>query len=424
MTPDYADNLWRSSHQKEAQYPPLDQDTAVDLLVIGGGFTGCSAALEGARTGATVAVVDAATIGHGGSGRNAGLVNAGLWLPSDEIIEKLGPSAGTSLIEALGKAPDEVFALIERESIDCAATRNGTLHLAHAPSGLQDLESRFRQGNRYGAPLQLLDAEQARTRTGSDAFHGALFDPRAGTIQPLAYCRGLAEGAVRAGAKLHMRSKVSELSHQGQGGAWRARVNGHVVTAKHVLVATNAYMSGCKGIAASEFVAVRFSQFATAPLSAADRARILPGGEGAWDTALIMTSLRMDAEGRLVIGGMGDVSGAGSAIHQAWARRKLASYYPDLAHMDFQHCWQGKIAMTSDHIPKILRIGPNGLSVFGYSGRGIGPGTVFGQRAARALLLGETDNLPIPIRDRYQEKFRTLRAAYCELGTILTHVFR
>ncbi|MEI4261322.1 NAD(P)/FAD-dependent oxidoreductase [Roseovarius sp. D0-M9] len=422
MTSDHADNLWRQSHRADTDVPALSGDIQTDLLVIGGGFTGCSAALEAAQSGADVILLEARTIGHGGSGRNVGLVNAGLWLPPDEITKKIGQTAGMRLIDALAVGPDLVFRLVQEHGIDCDATRNGTLHLAHSASGLRSLQSRFRQGNRTGAPLQLLDAEETVRRTGSRAFHGALFDPRAGTVQPLAYCRGLAQAARDAGAKLFENSGVEAIAHDGA--LWTAQVHGHRVRAKHLILATNAYADGISGAPTREFVPVHFSQFATAPLTQEQLRDILPGGEGCWDTDLVMSSLRIDREGRLIIGGVGNVAGLGAAIHRKWADRKLAQFYPELAGTPFRHAWSGAIAMTSDHLPKVLSFGPNALSIFGYSGRGIGPGTVFGKRAARALLFGEDSGLPVQISERYSEGLKAPRAAYYELGAVMSHAIR
>ncbi|MFU8882145.1 MAG: NAD(P)/FAD-dependent oxidoreductase [Rhodobacterales bacterium] len=422
MISDHPDNLWHHSDDADLDLPRPDGQIQTDLVVIGGGFTGCSAALAAAQSGADAVLLEGRSIGHGGSGRNVGLVNAGLWLPPDEIIAKLGEAAGTRLINALSAAPALVFDLIAAHGIACEATRNGTLHLAHAPSGLRDLENRFRQGNRIGAPLQLLDAAESARRTGSDAFHGALFDPRAGTIQPLAYCRGLARAAIKAGARLFEQAVVTQIRHDGT--HWHVTVNGHSLRAKYLLQATNAYAGPIGGAAARAFVPVHFSQFATAPLTQTQRARILPGGEGCWDTDLVMSSLRMDQAGRLVIGGVGNINGPGGAIHRAWAARKLAQIYPELAGQPFEQAWDGAIAMTADHIPKVVRIGPNALSVFGYSGRGIGPGTLFGQAAARALLLGDTSALPLGITPHYREGLQAARTAYYEIGAIAAHALR
>ena len=422
MTYNAHPNLWRASHQQEADYAPLAQNLEVDLLVIGGGFTGCSAALEAAANGATVALVDANTIGHGGSGRNVGLVNAGLWLPPETITKTLGEPAGQHLITMLADAPDDVFSTIDTHRIQCSATRRGTLHLAHAPSGARNIAERYRQGKNLGAPLTLLNAEETAQRTGSNAFYGALFDPRAGTVQPLAYCRGLAAAAAKQGAQIFEQSSVCALKHTGE--VWLADINGHVVTARQVLQATNAYQQRLSGMPVSEFVTVHYCQYATPPLTPEQRAQILPGGEGAWDTALVMSSIRVDEASRLIIGGVGNTDGPGAAVHERWARRKLASYYPEFRDVVFEHQWSGKIAMTDNHIPRVIQLGPNGLSVFGYSGRGIGPGTVFGKRAARALLFGELENLPVMPTGQHSEHFKQLRSAFYEAGSIVTHALR
>lgn len=414
-------NLWRSSSTVTVEAPALTGDAQADLAIIGGGFTGTAAALEAARQGASAILLEAETIGHGGSGRNVGLVNAGLWLPPHDVIRQMGEEPGRRLLGILSEAPALVWSLIEREGIECEETRKGTLHLAHSPAGFRDLQERHRQGVELGAPLQLLDAEETARRTGSTAFHGSLFDPRAGTIQPLSYARGLAAAAIRAGARLHERTKVTRVRHDGDG--WEVTANGHTVRARALLLATNAYLDGIDELQERpQFVRVAYSQFATAPMPERLRAKILPGGEGCWDTALVMSSFRIDRAGRMIIGGIGNEGGAGGPIHADWARRKLRKVYRELAELPFEFGWHGFIAMTGDHIPKILRLGPSGFACFGYSGRGIGPGTVFGTRAARALLSGREDELPVAPVGKHIERFVAPKAVYYETGAVLTHL--
>ncbi|MCB2143729.1 MAG: FAD-binding oxidoreductase, partial [Rhodobacteraceae bacterium] len=201
-------NLWRMTCGPALNLAPLAGDTTADVAVIGGGFTGLSAALHLAEAGARVVVLEAETVGHGGSGRNVGLVNAGLWTPPDEVEAALGSEEGAALNRALAAGPDLVFDLIARHGIECEAVRNGTLHLAHNASGLRDLQSRHAQQARRGAPVRLLDAAETARRVGTDRFPGALWDGRAGTIQPLAYAMGLARAAIAAGAVLHEASPV------------------------------------------------------------------------------------------------------------------------------------------------------------------------------------------------------------------------
>lgn len=399
--------------------PPLTADAGADLVIIGGGFTGNAAALEAARRGASVIVLEGESVGHGGSGRNVGLINAGLWLPPRDVVAQMGQEAGLKLVGLLADAPKLVWSLIERENIDCDATPNGTLHLAHSAAGLRNLEERHRQGVELGASVQLLDAAETARRTGSRAFYGSLCDPRAGTIQPLSYARGLACAAIRAGARLHEQTAVSRVERIGDG--WQVMANGHTVRARSLLLATNAYFKGIDIAVRPQFVAVNYCQFATVPMPEPLRAEILPGGEGCWDTALVMSSFRTDREGRMIVGGIGDAGGPGAAIHAGWAQRKLRQVYPQLAGLSFEYSWHGRIAMTSDHIPKIVRLGPSAYACFGYSGRGIGPGTVFGTRVAASLLDGCEKGLPVAPVDNHRELLPAMRAVYYESGAVLVH---
>lgn len=421
MTSDTAHNLWHQTCAEQIAAPVLTDDLTVDLVIIGGGYTGCSAALHAAQLGASVCLLEAGEIGHGGSGRNVGLVNAGLWLPPAEIRKHLGDGPGDRLVSLLADAPRLVFDLIARHGIACEAVQNGTLHCAHSPGGFKDLQVRHTQLKTSGAPVVLLDGEEIAARTGSGGFHGALFDPRAGTIQPLGYVRGLAGAAMQAQARVHQRSPVQRLSHEA--GMWRVKTPGGSVRAKALIQATNAYHRDLPSTA-PEYVPVHYFQCATDPLSEELRATILPGGEGCWDTGLIMTSFRMDQAGRLIIGAMGGLEHFASGIHRAWIRRKLTELYPELRDVPLSQGWHGRIAMTSDHIPKITAIGPNAYAAHGYSGRGIGPGTVFGKGMAEALLSGNDISLPIPAVEAHHERMTGARQIFFETGATLNHLIK
>lgn len=412
--------LWRDTAAEAVAPPPLTQDAVCDVAVIGGGFAGVSAALHAAEAGASVRLLEAHRIAHGGSGRNVGLVNAGLWLPPGDVCAALGQAEGERLNAALAAAPDLVFSLIAAHAIDCEAMRAGTLHCAHAPSGLRDLRRRHAQGVARGAPLTLLDAEQASARTGARGMHGALHDARAGTIQPLAFCAGLARAAMAAGAALHDETPALRVARDGD--VWRIETPGGTVRAGALIMTTNAYHQGAAGAPPPPGIPVRYFQMATDPLPADLRAAILPGAEGAWDTALIMTSFRTDAAGRLILGAIGAPEGIGAPIHHGWAARKLARLFPALAGRPFVHGWSGRIAMTPDHIPRIVRLGPRGYGAFGWSGRGIGPGVTFGRALAQAVVGAVEDGLPLAPTDASAAPLAALRAAGIEAGARAAHL--
>lgn len=415
MTPDR--NLWRASAEETVETAPFSGEARVDLCILGGGFTGCSAALTAAGQGASVLLLEAESFGHGGSGRNVGLVNAGLWLPPQSVCEALGQGQGARLNAALAAAPQTVFDLIATHDIACEPVRNGTLHCAHSASGFKELESRYHQQLELGAPVTLLDRAQAQSRTGSQQVHGALHDARAGTIQPLAYARGLARAAIAQGARLHEHSPVTRV--EDLDGAWRVHTPQGTVVADKILFATNAYLTPVKGADLPETTPVHYFQLATAPLGHNVAGQILPDNEGCWDTGTIMTSFRKDQAGRLIIGGMGHPDALG--LHEAWARRALARLFPQAGDAPFEYFWSGRISMTADHIPKVMRLGSTGYAIFGYSGRGIGPGTVIGAAVARALLDGDEVHLPLDAVDGYHEGFTGLKGQFYELAARLVH---
>lgn len=410
------ETLWSETTTETFTASPLQGDETADIAIIGGGFTGCSAALEAAGQGARVTLIEAQTIGHGGSGRNVGLVNAGLWLPPDEVCKILGDEAGEHLNRVLAEAPEAVFKLIYQHDIACEAKRNGTLHLAHAAKGMSELETRHGQMAKRGAPVALLDAREAQARTGTEHVHGALHDARAGTIQPLAYAKGLARAAQEQGARIY--EGTPALSAMRHGEQWKIITPNGTIRAKSLLMATNAYHTNIQNMIAPKASRVNFFQLATAPLGDNIAGDILRGGEGCWDTGLIMSSVRRDTSGRIILGGMGD----DAAVQANWARRKLTKLFPQLEDAEITHAWAGRISMTFDHLPRILRFGPNAFAVFGYSGRGIAPGTLFGATTARALLDGDDSVLPVVPVDRHRESLTGIKSTIFEAGARLRHM--
>lgn len=423
-------SLWGASASNAFVSASLEGHVSTDVAIIGGGYSGLSAALHLAQKGVDVQLCEAHSVGFGGSGRNVGLVNAGLWTPPDEVEAKLGKAAGEQLNQALAAAPELVFELIQQHNIDCQPVRSGTLHCAANSAGLRDLKRRLAQQLKRQAPVQLLSSAATAQRTGSQRFLGALFDPRAGTIQPLAYAYGLAHAAINAGAHIHSNSPALSYVHDGK--QWQITTAHGSISANQLIVASNAYNTPNPADAhhassqqQAYFTPVNYCQFATAPLSAKQRSLVLPQGEGCWDTAQVMSSFRLDACGRLILGGVGSLEDQGAKIHIEWARRKLKHLFPrlanGLANYKFEYMWSGRIAMTADHLPRMASIGPKGLSLYGYSGRGIGPGTLLGKAAANWAMGVAQDQLPLAVSQPTRESYTRLKAAYYETGATLTH---
>ena len=412
-------NLWQETSKEKIAFENLKKSITTDLVVVGGGFTGCSAALFAAKSGLSVTLIDQ-KIGYGGSGRNVGLVNAGLWMPPEKVESILGLDAGVKLNNALAKAPDLVFSLIDNYEINCSANRSGTLHCAHSEKGLKDIQLRFKQLSERGAELELFDRQQTQQRIGSSKFFGSLFNKKAGIINPLDYCLGLARAAKSYGVNIYESTIATNI--QSVNNDWLIKTAEGTIKAKMLLIATNAYQKPIEGLNPSKYTSVQYFQVATKALPLDLVKSVLPNGEGCWDTASVMSSFRLDADNRLIIGGIGNLGHSASKIHTNWARRKIESLFPHLKNIDIEFSWHGRIAMTGDHIPKILRLGSNAYSVFGYSGRGIGPGTYFGKAVSECLISGDETSLPVDPLDYYQEPFSKIKAGFIEFGATASHL--
>jgi glycine/D-amino acid oxidase-like deaminating enzyme len=413
--------LWEMTAPPAPPTSPLKGEVRADVAIIGCGYTGLSTALHCAEAGAKVVALEAVEIGFGGAGRNVGLVNAGMWLAPDDVATRLGPDYGERLLELLGDGPSEVEALVNKHGLDCEFVHNGTLHCAIGSSGLAKIEERCAQWGRRGAPVKLLSREETARRVGVDIYAGALLDLRAGTIQPLAYARGLARVALAAGAGVHNQSPVRLAERTGK--VWRLRTDGGSVTADWIVVATDAYAeSGPWPQGKREQIRVPYFNFATKPLSAELRTAILPGREGCWDTRMIMNSFRFDQAGRLLFGSIGALRLAGLEVHRAWARRALKKTFPQIGEVEFEAQWYGMMGMTRDALPRFHRLAPNVVTFCGYNGRGIGTGTVFGRLLAEHVLgkLSEKD-LPLPVTDPDAPALPALREAYYEAGAQIAH---
>ncbi len=412
--------LWEKTAPPAPQASTLNESLSVDVVIIGGGYTGLSAALHLAEAGTNVVLLEAHEIGFGGAGRNVGLINAGMWVMPDDFPRELGPIYGERLLELLGNGPYLVRDLIDRHDIACELERNGTLHLAVGSEGLKELEQRAAQWQRRGARLTILDAADTERRVGTTAYAGSLLDMRAGTLQPLAYARGLARAAISAGARLYTDSAV--IGYGERGGRRVVRTARGEVKADWIIVATEAYSTGPWEAIRREQVYLPYFNFATVPLSDAQQRAILPGREGCWDTKEVLSSFRMDKAGRLVFGSVGALRGTGAGIHKAWARRSLRRLFPQIAGIPFECEWYGMIGMTDNALPRLHKFGPNVLGFCGYNGRGISPGTTFGKVLAEHILGRIADaDLPLPFTNPKLPPLRAVKEAYYELGAQIAH---
>jgi glycine/D-amino acid oxidase-like deaminating enzyme len=391
---DMPDSLWAATATPASPTPPLDESVSVDVAIVGGGFTGLSTALHLAEAGVRVAVLEAGEPGWGASGRNGGQVNPTLKHDPDELQRLLGNRA-EALIEAIGSSADLVFDLVERHRIDCHPVRRGWLQVAHSEQAVAGLHARAEQWRRRGVPIQVLDRAAVARRVGTEAFAGGWLDPRAGSVQPLSYTRGLVRAAQASGARIHGHTAASGL--QRAGGGWCVQTAaGPTVRAERVLLATNGYTGALwPGLRQSVLAANSFI-IATEPLRGEAAQAILPGGETGSNTQRLLLYFRRDEQGRLLLGGRGRFAEPRGPADYRHLERALALLFPQLRGVRCDYRWAGRVAITRDFMPHVHEPAPGLTMALGYNGRGVAAATAMGRHLALRMTRADA-RFPFPI---------------------------
>jgi glycine/D-amino acid oxidase-like deaminating enzyme len=375
-------SLWAATTARPEPYPLLHGRVDTDVCIIGGGFMGLSAALALAERGTHVALLEAAEIGWGASGRNNGLVAPGLKRDPWQVRRMLGAERGGRLLKFSGAAPDRVFDLIDEHGIDCDANRDGWIQAAHSRLAKRVVERRAAEWQSLGVEADMLAPADVADELGTDIYKGACRYASGGSINPLAYAHGLAQAASIAGALLHEQSPAIRIERQQ--GRWIVVSSYGAVVARHLLCCTNAYNENIERLHGTA-LPLRTAQVATRPLPQDLAATILPGAAAASDTRRLLTSFRLTADRRLIMGGASATAGDEHPglmrrLHQA-ASARFDGILP--AHWEFG--WSGYLALTRNHLPRIDEVDENFLAGIGCNGRGIAMATAMGQTLAELV---------------------------------------
>jgi glycine/D-amino acid oxidase-like deaminating enzyme len=409
-------SLYADTARPAPATPPLDGDRNVSVAIVGGGFTGLSAALHLAELGVDVAVLEAEEPGWGASGRNGGQVNPGLKPDPDQVVADFGPDLGARMVALSGNAPNVVFELIQRHQIACEGLQSGTLRVAMREREVRDLERTAEQWTRRTDKVSLLERDTIGGFTGTDRYLGAMLDRRGGQVNPLGYARGLAAAAINAGASVHGSTRVTELRKDG--GKWRLATATGRVTAEKVVLATNGYTDDLLPSLRRSIVPVYSAIVASEPVSDT----IMPTRSSLYEIGNITVYYRKDRDNRVLMGGRSvqrDVS-------RPEELRYLIDYairlWPALRDARWTHGWSGQLAITKDHYPHIHEPDESMLVCLGYNGRGVAMSTAMGPELARRVMGGRETQIAMPITNIREIPFhgmwRAAVAARVALGRI------
>ena len=360
--------------------------SAVDVVVVGAGYTGLSAAKMLARAGAAVLVVERERVGWGASSRNGGQVLTGLKVDPATLVDRYGEARARQLYNAARDSIARLEAVIVEEGISCDYERTGHIQAASKAAHFDAFrDEQALLARVFDHRVELVPREEQRSEVGSDLYHGLLVDERSAAVNPARYVDGLAAAATRAGASIAVGTAVTGVRRDGD--RWMVSTPAGDIRTRDVLFATNGYTDHAAPALQRRLVPIGSYIIATAPLDA-DRARsILPRRRVAFDSKHFLHYFRLTADRRVLFGGRAEFSQPdGESIQRAAGilRRDLETVFPQLAGIPIDYAWGGAVAFTRDQLPHAGRLDGVYFSG-GYSGHGIAMATYLGELIGRRI---------------------------------------
>jgi glycine/D-amino acid oxidase-like deaminating enzyme len=376
---------------------------SADVVVVGGGYTGITAARELARRGASVTLIEAETLGFGGSTRNGGIVHPGYKWGPRELIERYGPETGRDLFNETLEAYALVKRLIADETIDCEFRECGYLDLAYAPSHAADLVAAAETLTSFGVEASFVPRERLRNEIGSDVYFGGLLVPSSGLLHPGKYFGGLTAAADRAGADLHEGVRAKTIRRQADGRLVVETDRGAIL-AKDVVVGTNGYTDGLVPSLRRRIIPIGSYIIATEPLPEELARELSPKGRAFFDTKNFLYYWHVSQDRRMIFGGRASFMQMSFDRTAQILHKGMLEVHPQLAGYRIDYGWGGNVGFTFDRMPHVGRM--DGVTyAMGCCGTGVALMTALGT-AVGGWLSGD----PAPALSRL--KFPLVPAPY------------
>lgn len=378
----YPDSWYAATATPLGRFASLKGELKADVCVIGGGYTGLSAALHLAEAGRDVVLLEAQRVGFGASGRNGGQLSIGQRVEQDALEEMVGADHAKRLWTLGLEAVDLAKNLIHKHRIDChlkpgiahtASTQRDVDGLGHYADHLQ---------NRYGYDqLEFLDHAALQEVCPSPDYKGGVLDMGSAHLHPLNYALGLARAAKDAGVRIFEGSAVHNINH---GAKIKVQTDAGHVICDHLILGCNGYLGGLDRKVAARVMPINNFIAATEPLG--DRVNdVLPRDVAVADSRFVVNYFRLSHDKRLLFGGGESYGYKFPQDIGAKVRKPMSVIFPHLQDIKFDYAWGGTLAITMKRLPYVARVAPNILSASGYSGHGVGTATHAGVLMARAV---------------------------------------
>ena len=378
-------SYYSATLNEETNYPTLQGQVSVDVVIIGGGFTGVATAVELSERGLKVAIVESNKIGWGATGRNGGQVTGSL-SGEDAMHKQMSKTLGKEVDDFIWnlrwRGHEIIKARVAKYDIQCDL-KHGHLHAAMKPVHMEELQASYDEAVRRGMgdEVTLLDTQGMRDHLQSDLYCGALKNTRCMHLHPLNLCIGEAKAAESLGALIFENSEVLDIVH----GAKPAVITAHGrIDAKQVLLAGDVYhkleRKQLKGLIFPAMGGI----VTTKPLG--DLAKqINPQDLAVYDCRFVLDYYRLTADGRLLFGGGANYSGRDSRDIAGELRPCIERTFPALKGVEIEYEWSCAMGIVMNRIPQLGKLSDNVWYCQGYSGHGVATTHIMGEIMANAI---------------------------------------
>ena len=386
---------WHDTVDMPVQEPLIDLQPKVDIAVIGAGIPGLASALQMAKRGRNVAVLEAESIGWGASSRNGGMALTGLKLDAAVVEARYGHDLTRQLFEDSLASLTTVEQIVSQEHIDCGFKRTGHLLVANKPAHYDALR---REAEWYAQHFNHVTRPIARSELhaeiGSDVYYGGLVDEISAGLNPAQYVVGLANAAEKAGVQLYPQTHVLRVEKNSTG--YRLKTQRGELDASQVLVTTGGYTGPATPNLQRRIIPIGSYIIATQALPDDLARQLIPHNRMVFDYKHYLNYFRLSGDNRMVFGGRAAFfPETGSSIRKSAEilRREMVHVYPQLHHSEVEYAWGGTLDFSFDQMPHAGEL--EGIFyALGFAGHGVALGTHLGIRMADAILDGTVRDLP------------------------------
>ena len=377
-------SYYEASKNQVIDAPVLSGDLKTDVVVIGGGLTGCSTALHLAEAGAEVVQLEAAHYGWGASGRSGGQIINGYSVEQDDLEKMVGEITARELWDHSVEAVEYTLGLIERHKIDCD-WQPGYLHVGVKPRHASELEEWAEHLSKHYDYdiLQYLDQKQLREILSSELYSGGVADPGSGHLHPLNYCLGVAKAAQNAGANMYQHTRVQKVIQSANG--YRVETESGSIECQQVVYACNAYLDRLAPAIGNKIMPVGTYIVATEPLGETVARNLISNQSAVADTNFVLDYYRTSADHRLLFGGRVSYSTLEPRKLTQSLQTRMLRVFPQLAGVKIEFSWGGYVAITRNRAPHIGRQKDGTWFAQGFSGHGMALTGYVGRLLSKAV---------------------------------------